>query len=127
MDGSSRCSPPRSESRSRATSWTGCWTWPSQGSPRLRTHSGPCSGARLPDVGWAEVTGRLLLAAALGGAVGLERELHEREAGLRTHLLVSVGAAPFTLVSAYAWTDFHFTPSSGITCDPTRIAAQTGT
>ena len=78
----------------------------------------------MPDVGWAEVTGRLLLAAALGGAVGLERELHEREAGLRTHLLVAVGAALFTLVSAYAWTDFHFSRSSGISFDPTRIAAQ---
>ena len=78
----------------------------------------------MPDVGWAEITGRLLLAAALGGAIGLERELHEREAGLRTHLLVSVGAALFTLVSAYAWTDFHFSRSSGISFDPTRIAAQ---
>src|SRR3954469_22997702 len=124
MDGSSRCSRRRSGSRSRATSWTACWSWRPRGSPRSRTRSAPCSGARLPDVGWAEVTGRLLLAAALGGAIGLERELHEREAGLRTHLLVSVGAALFTLVSAYAWTDFHFSRSSGISFDPTRIAAQ---
>jgi putative Mg2+ transporter-C (MgtC) family protein len=60
----------------------------------------------------------------LGGAVGTEREIREREAGLRTHLLVAVGAALFTLVSAYAWTDFHFSQKSGVTYDPTRIAAQ---
>jgi putative Mg2+ transporter-C (MgtC) family protein len=39
-------------------------------------------------------------------------------------MLVSVGAALFTLVSAYAWTDFHFSRTSGVTYDPTRIAAQ---
>lgn len=67
---------------------------------------------------------RLVAAAALGGAIGIERELHEREAGLRTHLLVSVGAALFTLVSAYAWSDFEFSQADGLTFDPTRIAAQ---
>ncbi len=36
--------------------------------------------------------GRLLLAAVLGGLVGLERDVHGRAAGLRTHLLVSLGA-----------------------------------
>ena len=67
---------------------------------------------------------RLAAAAALGGAIGLERELREREAGFRTHMLVSVGAALFTLVSAYAWGDFAFSQASGVTFDPTRIAAQ---
>ena len=60
----------------------------------------------------------------LGGAIGLERELRDHEAGLRTHLLVSLGACVFTLVSAYAWTDWTFSQSSGVTLDPTRIAAQ---
>jgi putative Mg2+ transporter-C (MgtC) family protein len=78
----------------------------------------------MPELGWDEVTIRLVLAAALGGAVGLERELREREAGLRTHLLVSVGAAVFTLVSAYGFADFRYGLDSGITLDPTRIAAQ---
>jgi putative Mg2+ transporter-C (MgtC) family protein len=78
----------------------------------------------LPDLSWVEIIGRLLLAAVLGGAIGLERELHEREAGLRTHLLVAVGASLFTLVSAYAWHDFHFSRASGVSFDPTRIAAQ---
>jgi len=60
----------------------------------------------------------------LGGAIGLERELRDREAGLRTHLLVSVGAALFTMVSAYAWTDWQFSQREGLVFDPTRIAAQ---
>ena len=44
---------------------------------------------------WPEVLLRLAVAAALGGAIGLERELRERQAGLRTHLLVSLGSALF--------------------------------
>ena len=72
----------------------------------------------------AEVLLRVVLAGVLGGAIGAEREIREREAGLRTHLLVAVGAALFTLVSAYAWRDFHFSQKSGVTYDPTRIAAQ---
>jgi putative Mg2+ transporter-C (MgtC) family protein len=78
----------------------------------------------LPELGFAEIIFRVVLAAALGGAIGLERELREREAGLRTHLLVSVGAALFTMISAYAWTDWHFSNREGLVFDPTRIAAQ---
>jgi putative Mg2+ transporter-C (MgtC) family protein len=69
-------------------------------------------------IGWPEVLLRLFVAAALGGAIGLERELRERQAGLRTHLVVSVGAALFTLVSAYGFRNFDGK------VDPTRIAAQ---
>jgi len=68
--------------------------------------------------GWQALL-RLLLAAALGGAVGFERQLHERDAGLRTHLLVSVGSALFTIISAYGFTEF-----TQVRWDPTRIAAQ---
>jgi putative Mg2+ transporter-C (MgtC) family protein len=78
----------------------------------------------VPDISSAEIVLRVVLAALLGGAIGAEREIREREAGLRTHLLVSVGAALFTLVSAYAWDDFAFSLESGVTLDPTRIAAQ---
>ena len=78
----------------------------------------------MPDLAWWEILVRLGAAAALGGAIGIEREIREREAGFRTHLLVSLGAALFTLVSAYAWSDFTFSQAGGVTYDPTRIAAQ---
>jgi putative Mg2+ transporter-C (MgtC) family protein len=78
----------------------------------------------VPELHFGEVLLRVVLAAVLGGAIGVEREIREREAGLRTHLLVAVGAALFTIVSAYAWGDFHFSQASGVTYDPTRIAAQ---
>src|ERR671939_1723108 len=67
-------------------------------------------------LGWPHILLRLAVAAALGGAIGIEREFRERGAGLRTHLVVCVGSALFTLVSAYAFTGPHV--------DPTRIAAQ---
>ena len=75
-----------------------------------------------PEIEWTELLLRLALAAGLTGAIGLERELRERSAGLRTHMLVGVGSALFTIVSAYAWGDFAF--GGGLTFDPTRIAAQ---
>jgi putative Mg2+ transporter-C (MgtC) family protein len=78
----------------------------------------------VPDISTLESLARLTLAAGLGGAIGLERELRDHEAGLRTHMLVALGAALFTLVSAYAWTDWTFSAASGVTLDPTRIAAQ---
>jgi putative Mg2+ transporter-C (MgtC) family protein len=78
----------------------------------------------LPDLSTTEALLRLLIAALLGGAIGLERELRDHEAGFRTHLIVSLGACVFTLVSAYAWTDWTFSTASGVVFDPTRIAAQ---
>ena len=78
----------------------------------------------MPELSTAEALLRLLIAAGLGGAIGLERELRDHEAGFRTHLLVSLGACVFTLVSAYAWTDWTFSQRSGVVFDPTRIAAQ---
>jgi len=78
----------------------------------------------VPDVSWAEVLLRLALAGALGGVIGAERELRDREAGLRTHMLVAMGAALFTLVSAHAWGEWTFSQRSGVVFDPTRIAAQ---
>jgi putative Mg2+ transporter-C (MgtC) family protein len=77
-----------------------------------------------PDIHWVDVLIRIAVAAALTGAIGMERELRERAAGLRTHMLVGVGSALFTIVSAYAWTDFVFSREGGVVFDPTRIAAQ---
>jgi len=78
----------------------------------------------LPTLAWPEVLLRLALAAVLGAAIGVERELREREAGLRTHLLVSVGSALFTIVSAYGFREFLVNGGSVVRADPTRIAAQ---
>jgi putative Mg2+ transporter-C (MgtC) family protein len=46
------------------------------------------------------VAGRLLLAAALGGAIGIDREYHHRPSGVRTNVLICFGAAMFTFLSA---------------------------
>jgi putative Mg2+ transporter-C (MgtC) family protein len=80
--------------------------------------------AEIPSLAWWEVLVRLAVAAGLGGAVGLERELREREAGFRTHMLVAVGSALFTLVSAYGFHEFLVNGGSVVRADPTRIAAQ---
>ncbi len=63
-----------------------------------------------------ELTGRLVVALVLGGVIGWERELQRMPAGFRTHALVSLGAAIFTIVGAFAFT--------GSDADPSRVAAQ---
>jgi putative Mg2+ transporter-C (MgtC) family protein len=79
----------------------------------------------VPTLTWGEALLRLTLAAVFGGAIGLEREFREREAGLRTHMLVSVGSALFTITSAYGFHDFLIHNGGGvIRADPTRVAAQ---
>lgn len=70
-----------------------------------------------------ELALRLLVAAALGAAVGVEREIHEHPAGMRTHLLVALGSAIFTELSIYGFVDVL--PGRAVAApDPTRIAAQ---
>jgi putative Mg2+ transporter-C (MgtC) family protein len=71
----------------------------------------------------AGLAARLLVAALLGAAVGLERELHGHPAGMRTHLLVSVGSSLFTILSIYGFVGVL----EGIETapvDPSRVAAQ---
>jgi putative Mg2+ transporter-C (MgtC) family protein len=67
---------------------------------------------------------RLSVAAGLGAAVGIEREFRDREAGIRTHLLVALGSALFTIISAYGFHEFLASGDSVVRADPTRIAAQ---
>jgi putative Mg2+ transporter-C (MgtC) family protein len=62
---------------------------------------------------------RLLVAAALGGVVGAEREIHGHPAGIRTHMLVALGAGTFTVMSLHG-----FGQGIGTGNDATRIAAQ---
>lgn len=68
---------------------------------------------------------RLLVAASLGGLLGLQREQHGRSAGLRTHMLLSLGAALFAVVSVSGFDDFLVDDrgSTNVTFDPGRIAS----
>lgn len=63
---------------------------------------------------------RLVVAAALGLAIGFEREIHGHPAGLRTHMLVALGSALFTVLSIEGFLG----ESGAAPVDPTRIAAQ---
>lgn len=63
---------------------------------------------------------RLSLATLLGGLVGLEREIHGKVAGLRTHALVSLGSALMMVVSI----DIYAAYRGLAQVDPSRIAAQ---
>ena len=71
---------------------------------------------------WWEILVRLLLAAVLGGVIGANRERREWAAGLRTHMLVCVGAALAIIVSAFGFSDILGQPD--VILDPSRIAAQ---
>jgi putative Mg2+ transporter-C (MgtC) family protein len=65
---------------------------------------------------------RILLAGALAAAIGLERQYHYKEAGLRTHFLVGVGSATLMVLSKYAFEDMLGRP--GVDLDPSRVASQ---
>lgn len=65
-----------------------------------------------------DVSLRLLVASLLGAAIGFEREIHAHPAGMRTHLLVSLGSAAFTVLGIF------FFVSAAAPTDPSRIAAQ---
>jgi putative Mg2+ transporter-C (MgtC) family protein len=78
----------------------------------------------VPALGGWDALLRLVVAAGLGAAIGIEREVREREAGIRTHLLVSLGSCLFTIVSAYGFHEFLVSGTNIVRADPTRIAAQ---
>lgn len=65
---------------------------------------------------------RLLVAGALGAAIGVDREYRAKEAGFRTHFLVALGSALFMIVSKYGFEDLL--GKEGIGLDPSRIASQ---
>jgi putative Mg2+ transporter-C (MgtC) family protein len=70
--------------------------------------------------GWGQAV-ELLLALLLSSLIGLERELRQKSAGLRTHTLVGLGSALFLLISKYGFTDVL---SEHVVLDPSRVAAQ---
>lgn len=65
---------------------------------------------------------RLVLAAIFGTIIGLDREYREKEAGFRTHFLVSLGSALMMIVSQYGFSEIL--THNGVSLDPSRIAAQ---
>jgi putative Mg2+ transporter-C (MgtC) family protein len=71
--------------------------------------------------GWNQIAD-LGIALGLSAAIGLEREVRQKSAGLRTHTLVGVGAALFMLISKYGFSDV-LKPGEVI-LDPSRVAAQ---
>jgi putative Mg2+ transporter-C (MgtC) family protein len=78
-----------------------------------------------PHLGHWELVGRLALAVALGGAVGLEREISDQPAGLRTHITVALGAALFGVISTVGFNAFVTTrEASNYQIDVTRVASQ---
>ncbi len=71
------------------------------------------------------LAGRLLLAGFLGSLVGLEREIHGRPAGFRTHLLVTMGACLMVGVSDHYYYLYGALPATeSVRIDPARVAAQ---
>jgi putative Mg2+ transporter-C (MgtC) family protein len=76
---------------------------------------GEPTGQGLPQVG------ELLIALALSAAIGLEREIRQKSAGLRTHTLVGLASALIMLVSKYGFTDVL---GDHVVIDPSRVAAQ---
>ncbi len=69
-----------------------------------------------------ELVLRLLVAGVLGALIGLDREYRAKEAGYRTHFLVSLGSALIMIVSQYGFLElFH---NQGVVYDSSRVAAQ---
>ena len=65
---------------------------------------------------------RLLVAGILGAIIGLDREYRAKEAGYRTHFLVSLGSALIMIVSQYGFQEII--TENSVTLDPSRVAAQ---
>jgi putative Mg2+ transporter-C (MgtC) family protein len=76
----------------------------------------------IQDISALEAVGRVLIAAALGGFIGFERELRDQPAGFRTHILVALGAVLFTIAGAYSFAGAR--AGLAVRLDPTRVAAQ---
>jgi putative Mg2+ transporter-C (MgtC) family protein len=74
--------------------------------------------------GQGELVLRVLAAAVLGGVIGMERELSDHPAGLRTHIALALGAALFGVLSAYGFRGFDASRTvTNFQVDPTRVAS----
>ena len=73
----------------------------------------------------SEMAVRVALAVALGAVIGLQREIDDQPAGLRTHLAVSLGAALFGVISTLGFSEFEQPQSeTNVRIDVTRVASQ---
>lgn len=64
---------------------------------------------------------RILLAAIMGGVIGTERSRRQKEAGIRTHVIVALGSALIMIISKYGF--FDLLTGYGIEADPSRLAS----
>ena len=83
-----------------------------------------CFNNQFPAVQALDFCLRLLLACALGAAIGIERSKRFKEAGIRTHIIVCVGAALAMIVSKHGFQDLAGILDGSRTSDPARVAAQ---
>jgi len=73
-----------------------------------------------PSTAWETALARLLVAAALGGLIGWERESHEKPAGLRTHMMISLAACLFTLLGL-EMVEYDALEVDHVRADPMRL------
>ena len=71
---------------------------------------------------WTEISLRLIMAAIFGAVIGLERERKDWSAGMRTHMMVCMGAALIMMVSSFGFSDTI--GNERVELDPSRVAAQ---
>jgi putative Mg2+ transporter-C (MgtC) family protein len=74
-------------------------------------------------IGDLELVTRIAIGAALGGVIGYERDRHRRPVGLRTHLIVAMAAATFTVLSSQFVYSQHYGKDDLVEVDSERIAA----
>ena len=71
----------------------------------------------------AQLVIRIVVGMLLGGVIGYERDIHGRPAGLRTHAVVALASATFTVVSTHLMYFQHYTATDFVEVDASRIAA----
>jgi putative Mg2+ transporter-C (MgtC) family protein len=78
-----------------------------------------------PTIGWGDIAIRFLVAVALTGAIGVEREIAGQPAGLRTHITVGLGAALFGLISVHGFDAYVAgRNTNNYQIDVSRVASQ---
>ena len=78
-------------------------------------------GSNPTHLGMGIIVFRLLLAALLAAVIGFEREVHNRTAGLRTHMLISIAACLFTIISVEMYHELREIQAELVQLDPLRV------